>query len=271
MITIEKFTEIRNEIKSALNGVFNQSKDNEHNYITFLAEGEFKPHLFETVQKFNPYTIDNREDRFMDETRLNFFVDFMTQYYSFPKGQESVLDDSYRINLELMIYTHIWESKPFLKKLFRLSTVLDGQPYPWEVQIQDMGKHKFIRETIRPIFDNKFTPLGTILRKCFHTTIRNSFAHSEYSIDEKNKKIWFDSTDNSSWKLESCTFDEWSERFIYSSLFAYLLIEEFFNHRKSLINDFNRNIFTIAHPSMTNGIREVEIKYRPEPDMFNFI
>ena len=37
-----------------------------------------------------------------------------------------------------MIYTHIWESKPFLKQLYRFSLLCQGKAYPREIDIPDM-------------------------------------------------------------------------------------------------------------------------------------
>jgi hypothetical protein len=37
------------------------------------------------------------------------------------KDCEEILPDEYRFHLELMIYTHTWESRPFLKTLYRIA------------------------------------------------------------------------------------------------------------------------------------------------------
>ena len=80
-----------------------------------------------------PYTIDYRIDDYNDTNRLTFLCDFLNKYYSFNMN-ENIEFDFYRINIETMIYTHIWESKPFLKNLYRLTSLLKGEEYKWKVK-----------------------------------------------------------------------------------------------------------------------------------------
>lgn len=208
MITKDDFRTIDNEVKDALNSALDHVKANApENYVLFLAEGEYKPTY--ANEKFNPNVIDNREDRYKDETRVKFFVQFLQTFYSFPRGIDQTDDNEQRIHMELMVYSHVWEADPFLKKLFRLASIFDGQLYPWKVTIPPMSKHKFIREETRDVFRKHGHSLDTVITNGFHTSIRNAFAHSEYSFDEKGRRIWFDNFDETDkWSLENIGYGD---------------------------------------------------------------
>ncbi len=151
MITLEQFKGIDNEVAVAVNETLDFLKNDrqDHSYLLVLAEGEFKPELLNPKLKLNPYVIDDFSDKSKDNTRINFWVRFLRNYYSFPNGQQGIDDDRYRIHLEMMIYAHLWESKPFLKKLFRLAGIVDNESYSWIVEIPEMSRHELIRKDIR--------------------------------------------------------------------------------------------------------------------------
>lgn len=194
MITRADFAQIDKEVIESLEEAFDYLKTNcvDHNYILFLADGEYKQQYENSYLKLNPFTIDNREDRYKDQSRLNFFIQFMKSSYSFPTSVNQTDDNEFRLTMELMIYTHIWESKPFLKQLYRLASLTVGKPYQWEVVVPEKSKHKYIREEIRDNLKSKKLKLETVISKGFLTSLRNAFAHSEYQFDDNNKMIHLD-------------------------------------------------------------------------------
>lgn len=271
MIIKPDFATIDSVVKDALNDALDKVKaDAPENYVLFLAEGEYKPTY--ATQKFNPNVIDNREDRYKDETRLTFFIQFLKTFYSFPQGIEQTDDNEERLHMELMVYSHVWEADPFLKKLFRLASVYDGQAFPWQVTIPPMGKHKFIRENTRDVFRKHGHALDAVMTNGYHSTIRNAFAHSEYSFDANGRRIWFDNYDeNDMWSLQNIGYDDWSKRFVYSALLGYYLVKISHERRTRLVEDFGKDTFTIDHPSKAGAINRVDIHYRAEYDSFNFV
>ena len=271
MITRKDFAEIDLEIKTALQKTLDELKTNfPENYILFLADGEYKS---ESSPTLNPYIIDNRIDKIRDETRLTFLARFLSTFYSFPAGQTETDDNELRINMELMIYSHIWESKSFLKKLHRFAHISDGEDYDWKVVVPDMGKHDFIRNEIRATFGKKSNPLTEILKNGFHTSLRNAFAHSDYSFDTMNghNRIVLHNYGAANWELREISFDDWSRRFVYSALLSFHFLDLIHKARLAIINDFSTDTFTINHPNSKGAVNRQKIQFRLAGNGFSFI
>lgn len=274
MITRDEFALIDKEIKDCLQNTLNELQtDSLLNYIIYLADGEYKPEYENSSAISNPYVIDNRIDHYKDLTRLDFLVNFLENYYSFPYGQTQTDDNNYRISMELMIYCHVWESKPFLKKLCRLAHISNDEEYNWNVTIPEMGKHDFIRNDIRATFEAKGNKLAEVIKKGFHTSLRNAFAHSEYSIDTTNgkRRIWLDTYTGKPWDIQEIPFDDWSKRFVYTALLSYHLLNVTHLNRINLISDLKTDKFIIKHPNKDGSISNREIQYRDQDDSFNFV
>ncbi len=270
MITEANFSTIDTEVKANINEVLDFIKANmPQDYVLFLADAEYKAKYANNAQGLNPYVIDNQEDKYRDETRLNFLIEFLKTFYRFP-NHESVDDSEIRLNMEMMIYSHLWEAKPFLKKLYRLAHISNREAYNWDVNVPPMGKHDFIRLQTRNVFEANHFTIANVIRNGFHTSLRNAFAHSEYSFDLRNSRIWLDNYNGEAWEIQELSFDEWSNRFSYSVLLNYHLLNITHHRRVSLNADFRTNRYTIAHPSNVRGVRHVDIIYTPEHDAFNF-
>lgn len=274
MITEVDFAVIDKEIKDSLNEVFDHIKNTSPSeYILLLADGEYKDKYMHTTPKLEPYVIDSREDHYIDETRVKFFVEFLRTFYTFPKGGAGQVDDSeIRQQMELMIYTHVWESKPFLKKLFRMARLSSGEGYDWSVEVPPMGKHDFIRNEIRQRFQNVGLSLFQIMKNGYHSSLRNAFAHSEYSFHEGEKLILLHNYSNKfPGELKDISYDDWSRRFVYSVLLAYHLIDIGQERRLNLVNEFAKDVFPIDHPKANGTVSPANIKYRPEHNAFGFV
>lgn len=272
MITSQEFTKINNQVQEAVSESLNKLKEiDKENYILFLANGEYIENNENSIQNQSPYSIDYRLDQFDDSTRLEFLSEFLNTYYRFPNNQNSIDDNSFRMNLELMIYTHIWESKPFLKKLCRLSKLVNGEEYDWKLNEQDIDKHKFIRNIIRHNFIAAQVSLGEVIKKGFHSSLRNAFAHSQYSFDTMNNhnSINLYNYSGKSWELQTISFDEWSIRFVYSALLSFHFIKTIHNKRINLISEFGDDTFEIKHPTKSGCFKLGKIKYHKEGNSFS--
>jgi hypothetical protein len=269
VITFEEFESIDKEVQTAVYEAFDYVKNKTINYVLFLANGEYHEKSRYWSIKLSPYMIDAREDRYKDEDRRNFFIEFLRTFYGFP-DKRPLEDDLNRIHMELMVYSHIWESKPFLKQLNRLAVLIDHKSYPWEVKIPDMSKHEFIRFEIRDLFKKRGLALSNVITNGFHTSLRNAFAHSEYYFNKSSKKIVLDTYKGASWDLQDISFDDWSKRFAYTFLLCYYVQNVFFERRESLIKDFGTNRFLIIFPKTANIFRAVYLRYHHEFDTFNF-
>lgn len=273
MITRQEFASIDKEVREAIEQTLENLRANRpDNYVLFLADGEYNKQYDHPDISFSPFVIDNRMDKYKDESRLQFLSEFLNTFYLFPSTQEATDDNQQRMHMELMIYTHIWESKPFLKKLYRLAHLSIGEEYTWDVTIPEMGKHNFIRNDIRKTFDDIHSPLAGVIRKGFHTSLRNAFAHSQYAFDTMNgnRRIWLDNENPEGWELTEISFDDWSKRFVYSALLSYYLLDLTHKSRTALTETFGTDTFIIQHPKPDKSLQTVEIVYRAEHDGFNF-
>ena len=274
MITRAEFASIDAEIKKALQDTFDNIRNSNHgDYALFLSDAEYKKEYDAATSKLNPYIIDNRIDRYKDEGRLKFMSEFLSTFYAFPSSQVSTDDNEQRVHMELMVYTHIWESKPFLKKLYRLAHLNNGEQYNWNVEVPDMTKHKFIRDDVRKTFEDAGNPLAEIIRKGCHTSLRNAFAHSEYSFDtmNDNRRIILDNYNgDDSWELAQISYDDWSKRFVYSVLLSYHLMSLAYTNRIMLIKNLKTDTFQIKHPTKAKSFNFIWVKYSKDNDSFSF-
>lgn len=274
MITRVDFAAIDVEVQKALEDTLENLKNiNPEGYVLFLADAEYNSEYDIPAIPYSPYVIDSRLDWYKDETRLSFLSQFMSNYYSFPPAILVNDDNQYRIQIELMIYSHIWESKPFLKKLHRLAHLSNNEPYNWKVQVPPMSKHDFIRLDIRQAFSNHGNPMADVMKKSFHTSLRNAFAHSEYSFDTMNgnTRIVLYNNSGAAWELQEISFNDWTKRFIYSAFLSYHFVTKSHTRRQNLIANFGKDTFQIKHPIDDNTFKNVNIKYIKEQNGFSFV
>ena len=273
MITKKRFSEIDIEVKDSVLKTYEYIKNHcrEDKYVLLLANGEFDDIFYPKGSGFNPYSMDHRLDGCNDESRFKFYIQFLKSFYSFPKGIKSIPDDEFRMTLELMVYSHIWESKNLLKQLYRLAELVLDKQYPWLVTVPEKSKHEFIRFKIRDQFKTKKLAISVIITKGFHTSLRNAFAHSEYSLNNDSKNIILHTyKGNDIWDIPSVSYDNWSERFVYSALLSYYMTKYKQDRRDNLFNDFRKLEFIIPYPINKYSTKYRKIYYNPEQDIFRF-
>jgi hypothetical protein len=268
MITYDDFAQIDKEVNESIDELLTYIFDNcrDHNYILLLANGHYMEDL---VKWGNPYVIDYFVDKHKDESRMKFFSTFMQTFYSFPHGT-SKIDNEFYLHIELMVYSHIWESKPFLRQLYKLAYTAVNDEYEWDAVAPDMGKHDFIRYDIRDAFASKKLKIADVISKGFHTSLRNAFAHSEYRINEEGKYIYLDNYHGKAWEIRQINYSDWTKKFIYSALLTLNLSNQIHRRRIDIINKFNRDKYLIIHPINPRRFRVAEISYNLQYDRFTF-
>ena len=228
MIKKDVYTNIRTKVEKYINDTLDSIKDKSFdNYILFLldAEPKNKHGYFEYCYK--------------DDNRIRFLTEFLNIFYNFSPPQDNVGNDEYRFHLELMIYTHIWESKPFLKKLYRLAHLDNSAQYLWEVSVPEKDRYKFFND-IQETFKRNNNPLSEVIEEGYHTSLRNAFAHSEYSFDLicGNDRIDLHNYKGAKWELEDITFKDWSIRFVHSILLSYCLLDISIKRYNELVQNY---------------------------------
>lgn len=253
---IDTYKEITENIINILNGVLdNLAISNPDDYILFLINGEFNETLSERKDLgYIPYTIDYRIDDYNDINRLTFLCDFLNKYYSFDTSQNLEFN-SYRINIETMIYTHIWESKPFLKNLYRLTSLLKGKEYNWKVKDELLYiRSNFLHDHIITPLSEIESPISSIIEKGYKRELRNAFAHSDYSIEKKRISYFNARGTTIEEKYLEMDIPDWAIHFAYSFCLSYWFSKIKMDRRKNLTKDFNFNRFWIKTPDSKGKI-----------------
>ena len=230
MIVKEDFEKINNEVRNTVLELFShiRQKDQKNEYYLFLANAQ-KVKI--NNQSVNPFMVDCRIDDYNDEARSNTLIDYANHHYSF-KNIEITHDTLDSITFEMMIYTHLWESKPFLKILKRIANLVDGVEYDWDIKIPDFTKHEFIRKKICDKF--KGLSFYNVFKSSYHSQIRNAFAHSDYALEPDAPKIELLNYEGKSHELEYISFDDWTKRFCYTFLIGFHIHNKFQEERRSL-------------------------------------
>lgn len=231
MITKEKFIEIQKEVEVATNELFKKFMTTDWNAYFLL--------LNSCVKKDGKIIFDRSSDLIRDNDRFSFFKKFLQNNYAFGNEVQAVDDNLDRIFIEMMIYTHIWESKYFINRLAQMANVISGGLYdleilnkhPYSASEKENGKKDdklwfYITQNIKTKFIDAGLKIGEIFPKLYHSQIRNAFAHSDfYYVD--NKIVLSNYNNQEKHSIESLTFDDFSNRFCYTVLFHFLFEKKF--------------------------------------------
>jgi hypothetical protein len=206
--------EIVEEVELAINEAINAMVEMDYNsFILFIGRADVIPLLKESTG--SECVIDYQLDRYYDETREAFYIRYLNRNYKregFNYSGESGIDD---LSIEMMIYTHLWDSMYFLKSIYRIAQALSGKGYAWNPQIPENGKYSFMKnEVIAPLVEKGYM-IGDILQKGYKSSIRNAFAHSLYTVDKEKREISLRPTSS---PHEILTFEEFQKCFLYSTL-----------------------------------------------------
>ena len=132
----------------------------------------------------------------------------------------SIINDKeleYDINIQLMVYTHVWESDWLLKQLERIASILSGKGYVWKSCVDSCSKSNFIKDHILKQLEGH-SNLYDLIGRIYSDTLRNDFAHSSYYIDMDESAI--KSRKHGLLEENVIPFDEWEDIFVHISLFC---------------------------------------------------
>lgn len=201
-------------------------------FLLFLSRADVMPIL--EGNGLSKYVVDYCLDLYNDETREQFYIKYLNKRYNKEGFDYSDEDGIYDLNVEMMIYCHLWESFRFLKDLARISFILKQKAYNWEVEIPKYKLKNFIREHVQAPLKDVNNELAAFFDDVYSPNLRNAFAHSSYSIDKNNRKIElrsleFDKDD----KVQSqISFDEFQKKFLTSIIFHNSLVNAIVLYRK---------------------------------------
>ena len=209
---------VSNAIQEAL--VF-LSRISQPNYCLLIARAGVLP-MLENIGK-SRYVMDSAMDIYHDETRQQFYLNYLNTNYREGVLNYTEKDGLDKLYVEMMIYSHLWNSQRFLKDIYRIATMIAGRPYDWELDLEDGLSYKqMIYDIITPLKSNDLE-LGDIIDSCYSSHIRNSFAHSLFDIDVSSRKIHLRSKHIKTHKESMLTFDEFQDKFLHSIFLCYCL------------------------------------------------
>ncbi|MBW8683427.1 hypothetical protein [Chitinophaga rhizophila] len=261
MITSIRFNEIEKEVRTAVAELFDRAAKDQENYILWLADADYLEDWDPPLH--NPYVLSNKQDYYKEYGRMEFSQFYLNKVYNMGKHVDQTIDHPLGIQFEMMIYCHIWESNRFLKQLFRLDKIASGHGFRWKVSMPTSHKNKFIRK-LKKRLKNGGLKIGDIIDKGFHNSIRKSFLHTEFEINDLNKLIELHTYrvgPKESHDIDQIDFASWTERFIYSVMFDYTFMNEKVKRRKNIVNDWGRDDFQVQWPTGSDQSRTLTIYF----------
>ena len=264
VMTLGKFTEIEEEVRGIISDTICRAiKVNSSDFVLLMARGGYHKHLDRPDIDLTPFVLEDREDFLMDQTRRKFFVSYMNRYVDSLKAENQLRDDEreYELNIQMMIYTHIWESHLFLNQLIRIATIQQGEGYLWKTKLPQESKKNFITQKIIDVFAKTDNGMANLIKQSYSDDLRNAFAHSSYFINgnriQTNKYAIYVG--------KSVSFEEWDEMFVRSVLLSYHLNDMILEIKNRYIEDAGDGPIVINMP-MKNNHKELRGVYiKPEP------
>ena len=182
----QQFLHIANEVHKAINDCFQfAGKNNPNAFMLFLAKARWYGN------PINKYLLDYMGDDYKDETRNCFYVHYMEEFY--PTKLYDYKEDSgscsYNLQIEMLIYSQLWESHPFLYKLASLAQICTDDYYDWKLVVPDNRLHEYIKEQIITPLKAKGLKLGELIDGCYNSNFRNALAHGLYTINAERQTI----------------------------------------------------------------------------------
>lgn len=214
--------EMENEVSSAIvEALVTLSKISQPNYCLLIARAGVLP-MLENIGK-SRYVMDNAMDVYHDETRQQFYLNYLNANYRKGVLNYSEKDGLDKLYVEMMIYSHLWDSQRFLKDIYRISSMIAGKPYDWELDLEDGLSYNQMRDEVIAPLKEKGLKLGHLIDLSYSSHIRNSFAHSLFDIDIQSKKIQLRSKHIKKHEDSTLTFDSFQDKFLHSIFLCYCL------------------------------------------------
>lgn len=239
--------EIQDEICLAIEQTYGAICKADYNaFILLIGRAEIQPGLKTIVG--SDCVMEYMMDIYLDETRTQYYLDYLRKNYSregydYPK-KDAVND----ITTELTIYSHMWDSEYFMKSLYRIAAIIAGKGYLWESALPTKDVHLHFKNNVIDPLENHGFKLGEILRKAYHSSIRNAFAHSRYIIDTEARRINIRPKSG----YESFSFEDFQQIFLYSAI----MMNKMENYQEMNHNEAARNNTALTEPFLTpDGIK----------------
>lgn len=232
---------LHSEFVRLLKMAFSNQNDN-GDLLLFHVNGFYEESLVDVTTidggKYNPHVIGPGVLGFSEQTHFDFidqyrksnfstslFSEYIEQIKYDPEKQneidELVYFESTTIQIEMLIYLKIWEADLTIKKLYEFVRILNGEPYDWNFKVAESSRDNRCtatsQEIIRELIRDKVKPFSPLLygwiKDAYKTQIRNSIAHSNYSIMGRNISLNNFIANDPASQLRNIEFDQWIDIF----------------------------------------------------------
>ena len=221
---------IDNEVSSAIDeALVALYRVSQPNFSLLIARAGVLP-ILENIGK-SRYVVDDAMDSYHDETRQQFYLNYLNANYRKGVLDYTEKDGLDKLYIEMMIYSHLWDSQRFLKDIYRIAAMIAGKPYDWELELEDGISYKVMQEEIIKPLKAKGLRLGEIIDSSYSSHIRNSFAHSLFDIDTHSRKIQLRSKHIKNSENSLLSFDVFQDKFLHSIFLCYCLTNIIENNR----------------------------------------
>lgn len=246
--------------------------------------------------KLSPYVIGPGIEGISDNTHYEFINQYRHSNISksthkehlknveYNRERQSEIDEviqfeSMSIQIEMLIYLKLWEADLMIKKLYNLTRLLKGELFDWHFKIHETSRDRngtgtrqeIIRKKVRDKLKESQPVLSQWITDSYKTQIRNSIAHSNYSISGRTISLNNFIKEDSASQIHCISFDEWHTIFHKSLLLHNQLI-----WLANSINDFyaekylNGEKILILTPKKENFNNTHELFYREEYKTWNY-
>lgn len=248
-MTYDTLIHFESEVNELVANVLDSVRDKSFSdYCLLLARASYQ---YENEGTFlSPYVVHSNLEIRQDATREKFLVFYLNQYASLLKEKIFMDDDckEYDLNIQMMIYSQIWESHHFLKTLKRIADILSGKPYEWKIPFEvptrkdssktiPVPKSKFIQEQILTQMEKGHKAFHDFISSIYNSQLRNDFAHASYYIDFESGNII--SQDSERYKYnQTISFNDWDDKFVYTAMLSYHLSKALRDRMESFLTDY---------------------------------
>lgn len=246
-----KIKEIKTEVESAVQEAYALAKQGSmENYYLLLGRGDTGK-----VEGKNILVVDNNVDWLKDHTRGEFYTKYLNANYHREGFFYNDDNGEFCLNIEMLIYLQCWESIHFLKSMAKLAVVCNQDAYDWDLRVPDQEIRQFIMNRIVAPMKKNNLKIGALIENSYSSYLRNSVAHSLYSIDADNKQIHLYSN-NTNWTL---SFEDFQTKFLYSIILSNYM----HNYHEQLRREFavanQGKIFEIRIPNGSSRKMTVDV------------
>lgn len=273
MIKQARLNKLAPQIKEAVEEVFQTAKNNEANpndFVLFLANARKRDYK---DKKISPYIIEDKMDIIFDKDRNEFIADFMELECHYESLYNSSNDEKQKkkmrnitTHIELMIYSHAWESNPNLRNIKHLANLVDSKKYDWQLTIPGAAKHEFIRKEIKGVFKKHSLKIADVIAESYHSQLRNAFAHSQYTFFDDSIRLG--NYEGEDWQIKNISYEDWADRFIKTALLFHFISKKKFEYKQKIGKECRE--ITIWEPRKRGNFKRKVIVYEEEYKKFNW-